>query len=277
MADEWWETFFSGLIVEFWRVVVPEERTIAEADFLERHLRLSRGSGVLDVPCGAGRLAIELAGRGCRVTGVDISPEFLDAAREAVRERNVSIEWKQAEMRDLPWRGRFDAAYCAGSSFGFLGDEGDAAFLEAVARTLKPGGRFFADFKAAESLLPGFREQYEMVVGDIEFRARNTYDPMTATMQSDYTVSRGGRVETKQAVHRIYTTREIVRMLEKAGFSNFETFGSIPEEPFRLGSPSLVIVAQKYSTIVSSARDAEPRNDLRAPGGADPKNRKGSV
>lgn len=260
MVDQWWKTFFSGLMVDFWRAVIPEETTRAEADFLERHLRLSRGSRVLDVPCGAGRLAIDLAARGCRVTGVDISSDFLDAAREAARERNVSIEWKQAEMRQLPWRDQFDAAYCAGSSFGFLEDDGDAAFLGAVARTLTPGGRFFADFKAAESLLPGLREQYEMRVDDIEFRARNSYDPRTATMRSDYTVTRGDRVERKSAVHRIYTTREILRMLEDAGFSSFETFGSIQEEPFRLGSPSLVVVAQKYSTV--KLKSGAPRRPL---------------
>ena len=245
MADQWWKDFFNGLIVEFWQAVVPEETTRAEADFFEKHLRLGPGSRVLDVPCGAGRHAIELAARGHRVTGVDIASEFLDVARKSARERGATVVWRQAEMRDLPWSSEFDAAYCAGSSFGFLGDEGDAEFLRAVSRTLKPGGRFSADFKAAESILPNFREQYEMRVGEIEFRARNTYDPIHATMESFYTVTRGDRTEKKRAVHRIYTAREILGMLEKAGFSGFEMFGSIGGEPFRLGSPTLVVVAVK--------------------------------
>jgi cyclopropane fatty-acyl-phospholipid synthase-like methyltransferase len=65
MADEWWKTFFSGLIVDFWRAAMPEEVTRDEAEFLAKHLCLSDGSRALDVPCGAGRLAIELAARGC--------------------------------------------------------------------------------------------------------------------------------------------------------------------------------------------------------------------
>lgn len=245
MADEWWKDFFSGLIVEFWRAAIPEETTRAEADFLEKHLGLTTGSRVLDVPCGAGRHAVELASRGYELTGVDISAEFLDAARASAVERDVPIGWRQAEMRDLPWSSEFDAAYCAGSSFGFFDDEGNAAFLAAVARTLVPGGRFFADFKAAESLLPAFRESYEMRLGDIEFRARNRYDPLTGTMENLYTVTRGDRSETKRAVHRIYTASEVLRMLRGAGFSSFETFGSIEGEPFRLGSPTLVVVAEK--------------------------------
>jgi SAM-dependent methyltransferase len=245
MADEWWKNFFNGLIVAFWRGALPEEVTRAEADFLEQHLRLSEGSRVLDVPCGAGRLSIELAARGCRVTGVDISADFLDAARDGSRDRDLRVDWRQSDMRDLPWRSEFDAAYCAGSSFGFLGDEGDAEFLEAVSRALRPAGRFFADFKAAESLLPNFRESHEMRVGDIEFRARNRYDPATATMESLYTITRGELVENKRAVHRIYTCAEILRMLGDAGLGALETYGSIRGEPFHPGSPTFLVVASR--------------------------------
>jgi SAM-dependent methyltransferase len=245
MAEPWWKNFFSGLIVDFWLAAMPDEVTRGESEFLVKHLRLSDGSRVLDVPCGAGRLAIELAARGCRVTGVDISPEFLDAARESARERDLRIEWRQSEMRDLPWSSEFDAAYCAGSSFGFLGEMGDAEFLRAVSRTLRPGGRFFADFKAAESILPNFRESHEMRVGDIEFRARNRYDTATGSMESFYTITRDDLVENKRAHHRIYTCREILKMLGDAGFGDFETYGSIRGEPFRLGSPTLLVVASK--------------------------------
>jgi SAM-dependent methyltransferase len=248
VTDEWWKDFFDGLIVEFWQAVVPEETTRAEADFLEKHLSLGPASRVLDVPCGAGRHAIELASRGYRLTGVDISPQFLDAARASALARGVTVDWRQAEMRDLPWESGFDSAYCAGSSFGFLGDEGDAGFLRAIARTLKPGGRFFADFKAAESILPNFREQYELRVGEIEFRARNSYDPIHGTMESAYTVTRGDRTEKKRAIHRIYTAREILRMFSEAGLSAFETFGSIQGEPYRLGSPALLIVSSKSNS-----------------------------
>jgi ubiquinone/menaquinone biosynthesis C-methylase UbiE len=49
------------------------------------------------------------------VTGVDISPESLDAGGERARERDLRIEWRRSEMRDLPWSSEFDAAYCAGA------------------------------------------------------------------------------------------------------------------------------------------------------------------
>ena len=245
MADEWWKDFFGGLVVDFWRAAMTPEITRAETDFLWSSLRLAPGMRVLDVPCGDGRLALELAGRGCGVTGVDISPEFLAAAKVSADARGLDVEWRQSDMRDLPWDGEFEAAYCAGSSFGFFDDEGNAAFLAAAARTLVPGGRFLGDFKSAESVLPAFRESYEMPLGNLVFAAKNSYDPAAGTMENLYTVTRGNEVEKKRAVHRIYSTREILGMLSAAGLGDPETFGSVAGEPYRLGSPRLFVVATK--------------------------------
>jgi SAM-dependent methyltransferase len=249
MKDEWWRSFFSGLVVDFWRAAMTPETTRAEADFLERRLALEPGNRVLDVPCGDGRLALALAERGCRVTGVDISDEFLEAGRARAEARGLDVAWRRAEMRDLPWRNEFDAAYCAGSSFGYLDDAGNAAFLAAVSRALAPGGRFVLDCKAAESILPAFRESYEMTVGDIRFASVNRYDPTTGTLENRYTISRGDRVEEKRALTRIYTASEVLRLLLEAGFGSFETYGSVEGEPFRLGSPRLLIVAQKPRSV----------------------------
>src|SRR5512134_2779502 len=132
MKDEWWNDFFSGLVVEFWRAAMTPETTRAESGFLAERLGLEPGSRVLDVPCGDGRLALSLAERGCRVTGVDISEGFLEAGAVQAKKRGLDVAWRRSDMRDLPWRGKFEAAYCAGSSFGYLDDAGNAEFLAAV-------------------------------------------------------------------------------------------------------------------------------------------------
>jgi SAM-dependent methyltransferase len=254
----WWETFFTGLIVDFWRAAMPPEATRAEADFFEKSLETRPGARLLDVPCGDGRLALELAGRGYRVTGVDISEDFLEAARESAASRTdpgggpcvppspLALEWRRSDMRDLPWREEFEGALCGGSSFGFLGDAGDLAFLEAVCRALKPGTRFVIDaLKAAEVILPQFRERHEMEVGDIRFTAQNRYDHETGWIENRYTVARGDRSEVRLARHRIYTYREIVSMLERGGFCGIESFGSLSGEKFCLGSSRLIVLAQR--------------------------------
>ena len=61
---EWWREFFSGAALDFVRQARDETDTAAEADFIQEALGLPLGSRILDVPCGGGRLALELSDRG---------------------------------------------------------------------------------------------------------------------------------------------------------------------------------------------------------------------
>jgi ubiquinone/menaquinone biosynthesis C-methylase UbiE len=259
--QDWWKDFFSGLVVDFWRAAMPPEATRAEADFFALHLALAPGARVLDVACGDGRLALELARRGFSVTGVDISEEFLEAGRRSAAQQGLVVAWRQSDMRDLPWREELDGAFCGGSSFGFLGDAGDRAFLQAVARTLKPGARFAIDaVKAAEVVAPYFRDRHTMEVQGIRFEAENRYDPAAGWMESRYTLSRGDRSEVRAARHRIYTYREVEAMLEESGFEEIEGLGSLSGEPFAPGVSRLIFVAARGRSrnLQSSATPAPP-------------------
>src|SRR5438105_13082606 len=81
VSSNWFETFFHGVTLELWRKAIPPEQTKAEAEFLIDHLNCDASARVLDVPCGHGRLSFELAKRGLRVSGVDISEEVVAEAR----------------------------------------------------------------------------------------------------------------------------------------------------------------------------------------------------
>lgn len=194
---DWWKDFFQGLAVEFWRAVVPEEATAQDVAFLWKHLDLAAGSRVLDVPCGAGRLTRPLAARGCAMTGVDISGEFLAAAQEGPGKGGRPIRFRQADMRDLPWQDEFDAAFCFGNSFGYLDDAGNEAYLQAVARALRPGGRFAIDYgQTAESVLPRLEPRQEADMAGFHFVEDTRYDPASRRIENSFTFSREGRTET---------------------------------------------------------------------------------
>jgi len=254
--SDWYTDFFSGLVVDFWKIALPPEVTAAEADFLIRRLRLKPDDAarILDVPCGHGRLAVELAGRlpHARVTGFDISEELLAASRESALAdaRGVSerLAWRRGDMRELPqtFENAFDAAFCAGGSFGFFDDAGEAAFLGGVARSLVPGGRFVLDAsKAAECLFPAFRERHSFEKAGVRFEAENRYEPRTGRIENRYTLIRGETVETKLASHRLYTASQVCGLLEEAGFAVEELHGSTADAPFVLGSPQLLITASR--------------------------------
>jgi SAM-dependent methyltransferase len=96
---------------------------------------------ILDIACGTGRHAVEMARRGYAVTGVDISPDMLAAARQEAQAQGLEIELLQEDMRELHFPQAFDAAYILFNTMCLLTrNEELLAFLKGVHIALKPGG-----------------------------------------------------------------------------------------------------------------------------------------
>jgi SAM-dependent methyltransferase len=246
MQTNWWENFFHGVALDFWRAVVSEEQTRAEGDFIQRQLQLFPGAKVLDVPCGNGRLSVELARRGFQLTGVDIAREFIDEAKMKSSAGGVPVEWHECDMRNLPWTGKFDGAFCFGNSFGYLDDQGNADFLKAVANALRPDAKFIIDSGAiAECLLPVFQEHRSFEVGGITLVADSRYDHAQGRMFTDYTFLRDGQTDKRPSSQRVYTYHELAGLLGEAGLEPVSAHSSLAAEPFKLGSPRLLLVSEK--------------------------------
>jgi SAM-dependent methyltransferase len=115
--------------------------TEQEIEFLVETLDLEAGMRVLDVGCGPGRHALALARRGFDVLGVDLSPEFVSLARDAVGAEGVSARFDILDVRDLGFDAQFDAAIClCQGGFGLLGGQDDAGVVGRIVRAVVPGG-----------------------------------------------------------------------------------------------------------------------------------------
>jgi SAM-dependent methyltransferase len=247
MQSNWQNDFFRGVALELWRRVTTPEQTRAEVDFLEKIFGSANGARLLDVPCGNGRHALEFASRGYAVTGVDSSAEFIAETRGKSRQ----VEWLLGDMCDLPWTAEFNAAYCFGNSFGYLDRDGARRFLGAVARALKPGGRFAIETgMAAESILPGLVKNRWHRAGDIFMLSENQYDPGLGRLDITYTFIRGAEVETRPSSSFTFTVAEICRMHQEAGLERIELLGSIAGESYQLGSPRLILVSALASRML---------------------------
>ena len=105
------------------------------------------GRRVLDAGCGTGRVAIELAGRGLSVTGVDADPEMLATARDKAPELN----WAHCDLADARELfavapGPFDLVLLAGNVMIFLEPGTEGQVLANLAGRLAPGGLLVAGF-----------------------------------------------------------------------------------------------------------------------------------
>jgi SAM-dependent methyltransferase len=120
-----------------------------EADFVVA----LRPATVLDAGCGTGRVAVELARRGCDTVGVDIDPGMLETARR----KAPQLRWIQGDLAGVRVTGPdaaprlFDVVVLAGNVMIFLTPGTEGAVLANLAAHLAPGGALVAGFQ----LIPG--------------------------------------------------------------------------------------------------------------------------
>ncbi|HYV38356.1 MAG TPA: methyltransferase domain-containing protein [Gemmataceae bacterium] len=247
MPNEWWwQTFFTGTATEFWLKATTPDQTRQEADFIQQILQVAAPAKLLDAPCGGGRHSLALAERGFRMTGVDISSDFLAVAKSEANRLKLDVDWHQRDMRTLPWRSEFDGAFCFGNSFGYYDGNGNAEFLQAVSIALKPGARFVLDTSyVMEVLLPILREKEWYQVGDILVLSNRRYDHVESRLHVEYTWIRGGTCEKQAMSARLHSYREISDMLAATGFAEVQGFASFAMEPFKLGANRLLVTAVK--------------------------------
>ena len=114
--------------------------TRQEIDFLVGALGLQPGMRVLDVGCGPGRHAYELARRGMQVHGIDISERFVELAREHAP---AGATFQRMDARDLAFDGTFDVVIClCQGAFGLMTANGDdERVLAAMAKALRHHGK----------------------------------------------------------------------------------------------------------------------------------------
>ena len=136
---------------------------------LWRELAGTADGGILDLGCGTGRVALDLAARGHDGAGLDSDPELIAALRVRARERGLRVEAVPGDARSFELGRSFALVISPMQVIQLLGGaDGRAAMLEAVRRHLQPGGVFaaalanpFDGWSETESLppLPDIREE----------------------------------------------------------------------------------------------------------------------
>lgn len=117
--------------------------TKQEIDFLVEALPLVGGDRVIDIGCGPGRHCNELAIRGYKAFGIDISATFIEQASASAVE-GASFRRLDARLLqdEIELHGKFDVAIClCQGAFGvMLDDSDDLDVLRGAAAVLRPGG-----------------------------------------------------------------------------------------------------------------------------------------
>ena len=244
----WYKDLFAGEDPVRLESYSESDKSRREVDFVIEKLGLQPGAGILDLCCGQGRHLLDLLRRGYDVVGVDLSEYMLSKCREIASQQGVEPRLIQADMREIDFRSEFDAAVILWTSFGYLeSDDEDQKVLDAVSRSLKPGGRLLIDSHNLPSLMKRWmpRNWFQNSRGETVLADRR-YDMFTGRIEEVETTLRpDGSLSEQQYSLRIYTCPEISRMLEAAGMSLETVYGGFDGSEYTMESRHMITVACK--------------------------------
>lgn len=246
-SKQWFEEIFDEDYLHTLPFLTPQQ-TEREVDFLQSALDLPAGSRLLDIGCGYGRHAMELAARGYQTVGLDLSLPLLLRANEAARRVGVSVDFVHGDMREMVYDSEFDGAFCFFTSYGFFDDEMNRKVASLMCRALRPGGRLVLDLINRDSLIGELptRVWWQghgcMVMEVVDFN----YFTSRLEVQRQVVIEDGRQLVQDISI-RLYSLHEIGKILTHAGFRVLEVSGSFELRNRFYGTESrhLLIVAEK--------------------------------
>ncbi|RUW19885.1 class I SAM-dependent methyltransferase [Mesorhizobium sp. M1E.F.Ca.ET.041.01.1.1] len=239
------ETHFSDDYLHFGDLVNSPEKSDREVRAIWELLSLREGSSVLELGCGYGRISNRLAEKGARVTGLDMSAILLKKAEADATERRVAVEYILGDMRSLPWRDRFDAAFLWYTTFGYFDEADNERVLHEAASSLRKGGRLLIDQLNRFAVLRDKSPTHDIVQHNDDLRIDITnYDALADRQNTERIVVRNGCVRRTRLSVRHYGFSEYVRMLRSAGFETVKAYG-LEGGDFTPYGPRLLVVAYK--------------------------------
>jgi SAM-dependent methyltransferase len=244
---EWFES--EDFWREFYPFMFPPERFSAAKEEVSRIVNLTQcnAGSVLDLCCGPGRHAVEFAGSGFQVTGVDRSPFLLERARELASQSGLSLEWIKKDMRNFVRPAAFDLACNLFTSFGYFKEEQDnLKVLRNVHESLKENGVLVIEVVGKERLARTWQNTISSELADGTLivqrpQLRNDW----SRVYSDWIVVKDGRTRSFSFEHTIYSGRELKDCLLSCGFGQVQLFGDLQGSPYNLDAMRLVAVARK--------------------------------
>lgn len=222
------------------------KNTIEEVGFILEELKLPPGSHILDVGCGTGRHAVELARRGYQVTGVDISSGMLAEAKKGAQKAGVKIDWIHVDATKFTSTKLFDAAIClCEGAFGLLGSDDDPmehelCMLRNIYATLKTNKKLIL------TALNGFKMIRDHSQDDVE---KGQFDPITLIEVSSQEYDTPEGKKSVLLKERGFIPTELVMLLRLGGFQVENiwggTAGNWGRRKIDLDEMEIMVVARK--------------------------------
>lgn len=225
---QWYENLFDNYAQTYDRELFTQG-TLGEVDFIEQEMNFDKTKRILDIGCGTGRHAIELAKRGYQITGVDLSESQLHRAREKAKQAHLKVDFIQKDARVLDFQNEFDGVImiCEGAFCLMESDEMNFQILQGATNALKKKSKLI--FTALNALFPLYHSVKDFLnEGSSETTTTElTFDLMTFREHSTLTTTDDAGIEKVLVCNeRYYTPSEISWLLNALGYKTIDIYGA---------------------------------------------------
>jgi len=239
---EWFETWFDSHYYH----LLYQNRNDEEASLfignLISELKLPKNSRLLDLACGKGRHSVTLANHGYHVTGVDLSSNSIDSAKQFEHEH---LHFSVQDMRVPFATNAYDAIFNLFTSFGYFEDLNDnAKVITAIREMLKKNGLLVIDFMNSRRVIDQLVASEKKTIDHIEFSIDRDYDGSHIYKHIRFS-DQGKDFHFTERVQAL-TDSDFTRLLEAQGFEIIRTFGNFDLTDFDpQTSDRLILIAKR--------------------------------
>lgn len=247
----WWKSFYDD--TPFYLYLERNDPAELEATlrFLTNVLQVSPGDRLFDQCCGMGSVSIPLAKRGYRMVGVDLCDGFIKRANGDIAGGALEAEFYVGDAFEFVPEEPCDGAFNWYTSFGYSAkDSENIRMLQRAYESLKPGAWFALDFLNAPMIRNNFQptmvRKLDTPDGEIVITRNCEIDEETDLMKQvwNWQMPDGRKIETPSTL-RLYTPGQLVRLFERAGFSNIKLYGNLEGDPRSDRSPRCICVGRR--------------------------------
>lgn len=240
---DWFESWFGS---PYYKILYQNRDEFEAQEFVENlidHLQPLPGSRMLDIACGEGRFAFQLAGHGYDVTGIDLSYPSIAKAKEA---EDDHLHFMVHDMRLPFYINYFDYAFNFFTSFGYFEHDRDHLLAaKSFAAALKKNGILVIDYLNRDYVLSDLVPEEEVQRGDYTFDIRRREERNHIFKDISFTDAEGHQRKYTESV-AAFSLSDFVQMFKKAGMKLTGTFGDYKLGEYHpLDSPRMIMIFKK--------------------------------
>ena len=251
-SPPWFVSWFDSIHYHKLYAYRNEAEAARFIDELIRRLQPSNGAATLDLGCGSGRHSKYLASKGLRVTGIDLSANSINRARQSER---PDLRFYEHDMRVPFGRNEYDYVFNFFTSFGYFEDENEHLMVvRNIADALKPGGRLVLDY-----LNVGYAEAFTNsrevhAIDGVNYQVTRWSNARHFFKRIAFEDSDCG--ESREYIEKVakFRVSDFSRMLSLYGMSIEEVWGDYRLSPYDSdSSPRMILMARKNKPARKSA------------------------